>query len=65
MSAATISSRKKVVDLLIRKGAPMNDRNKRLETALHLAADHAMLDIIDLLASKLMVLRTDCELDFT
>lgn len=47
-----MSSRRKIVDVLIRKGAPLNERNKRLEAPLHLAADHAMLDIIDLLARK-------------
>lgn len=47
------SSRRKLVELLIRKGAPLSERNKRLDTPLHLAADHALIDVIDLLARKL------------
>lgn len=50
--ASMPSSRRKLVELLVRKGVPLNERNKRLDTPLHLAADHALVDVIDLLARE-------------
>lgn len=41
--------RKQVVEILIRKGALLNEKNKDFLTALHLAADNSYLDIMDLL----------------
>lgn len=41
--------RKQVVELLIRKGALLNEKNKDFLTPLHLAADHSYFEIMDLL----------------
>lgn len=41
--------RKQVVDLLLRKGAPANEKNKELLAPLHLAADHEHMDLIEAL----------------
>lgn len=41
--------RKQLVDLLIRKGPLLNEKNKDFLTPLHLAADHSHYEIMDLL----------------
>lgn len=41
--------RKQVVEILIRKGCLLNEKNKDSLTPLHLAIDHSHLDIVDLL----------------
>ena len=41
--------RKPAVDLLCRKGANLNEKNKEMLTPLHLAADKSHYDIMDLL----------------
>lgn len=41
--------RKQAVEILIRKGCLLNEKNKDLLTPLHLAIDHSFLDIVDLL----------------
>uniref|UniRef100_A0A336MN10 Poly [ADP-ribose] polymerase n=1 Tax=Culicoides sonorensis TaxID=179676 RepID=A0A336MN10_CULSO len=42
--------RKQVLELLIRKGAPLNEKNKEMLTPLHIAAENPeMLDIMDIL----------------
>lgn len=51
-SATTVALRKKLVDILIRKGAQVNERNKLMQSPLHLAADYAMYEIVDLLTSE-------------
>lgn len=39
----------KVLDLLIRKGAPLNEKNKDFLTPLHIAADNSHYDLMDVL----------------
>lgn len=41
--------RKQVIELLIRKGALLNEKNKDFLTPLHLSADHSYYEIMDLL----------------
>lgn len=41
--------RKQILDLLIRKGAQVNEKNKDFLTPLHLAADNSHCDLLDLL----------------
>lgn len=41
--------RKQIVEILIRKGASLNEKNKDFLTPLHLASDHAYYEIMDLL----------------
>lgn len=47
--ASIYPKRKQVVETLIRKGAPLNEKNKDFLTPLHLAADHSYFEIMDLL----------------
>ena len=52
LHAAVISpfpKRKAVVEILVRKGAILNDKNKDLLTPLHLAGDKSHYDIMDVL----------------
>ncbi|XP_025094753.1 tankyrase-1-like isoform X2 [Pomacea canaliculata] len=48
-AASPFPKRKQVVELLIRKGANLNDKNKDYLTALHIAADKAHYDVMDVL----------------
>lgn len=41
--------RKQIVEILLRKGAPINEKNKDLLTPLHMAADNSCFDIMDVL----------------
>ena len=41
--------RKQVFDLLLRKGAPANEKNKELLAPLHIAADHEHMDALEAL----------------
>lgn len=38
-----------MLDLLIRKGAPLNEKNKDFLTPLHIAADNSHYDLMDVL----------------
>uniref|UniRef100_A0A1B0G6T3 Poly [ADP-ribose] polymerase n=1 Tax=Glossina morsitans morsitans TaxID=37546 RepID=A0A1B0G6T3_GLOMM len=52
LHAASISidlKRKQIADVLIRKGALLNEKNKAFLTPLHLAAEHLHYDIMDTL----------------
>lgn len=46
---STQPKRKQVVEVLIRKGSLLNEKNKDLLTPLHLAADNSYFDIMDIL----------------
>ncbi|XP_059179207.1 poly [ADP-ribose] polymerase tankyrase-1-like isoform X1 [Physella acuta] len=48
-AASIYPKRKQVVELLIRKGANLNDKNKDYLTPLHIAADKAHYDVMDVL----------------
>ncbi|XP_050397840.1 poly [ADP-ribose] polymerase tankyrase-1 [Patella vulgata] len=48
-AASPFPKRKQVVDLLIRKAATLNDKNKDNLTPLHMAADKGHFDIMDVL----------------
>jgi len=48
-AASPFPKRKQVVEALIRKGANLNDKNKEYVTALHIAADKAHYDVMDVL----------------
>ncbi|XP_025835265.1 tankyrase [Agrilus planipennis] len=43
------TKRKQVCEMLVRKGAPLNEKNKDFLTPLHLAADHSQYDVMDVL----------------
>lgn len=52
MHCAVVSvypKRKQIIEVLIRKGALLNEKNKDFLTPLHLAAEHAHYEIMDLL----------------
>lgn len=49
VSMSIYPKRKQVIDILIRKGALLNEKNKNLLTPLHIAADHSLYEIIDTL----------------
>ncbi|XP_028966676.1 poly [ADP-ribose] polymerase tankyrase-1 [Galendromus occidentalis] len=48
-AVSAAANKKKIVEILIRKGAHVNDKNKQMLSPLHIAADHTFLDMIDLL----------------
>ncbi|GFR86628.1 poly [ADP-ribose] polymerase [Elysia marginata] len=48
-AASPYPKRKQVVELLIRKGANLNDKNKDYLASLHIAADKAHYDVMDVL----------------
>ncbi|XP_033757082.1 poly [ADP-ribose] polymerase tankyrase-1-like [Pecten maximus] len=48
-ASSPFPKRKQVVELLIRKGANLNDKNKDYVTPLHIAADKAHYDVMDVL----------------
>ncbi|XP_047542178.1 poly [ADP-ribose] polymerase tankyrase [Vanessa atalanta] len=48
-AASVYPKRKQVMEILIRKGARVNEKNKEGQTALHAATDAAHLDAMDLL----------------
>ena len=57
-ASSPIPKRKQVVEALIRKGATLNDKNKEFVTPLHIAADKAHYDVMDVLlkhGAKVMV----------
>jgi tankyrase len=41
--------RKQVLETLIRKGVNLNEKNKEMLTALHVAADNSYYDVMDAL----------------
>lgn len=47
--ASVYPKRKQCVEILVRKGALLNEKNKDFLTPLHLSADHSYFDIMDLL----------------
>ena len=47
--AAPYPKRRQVVDLLVRKGAQLNEKNKDLLAPLHVAADCSHLDVVETL----------------
>ncbi|XP_066146505.1 poly [ADP-ribose] polymerase tankyrase isoform X2 [Euwallacea fornicatus] len=47
--ASLYPKRKQVLDLLTRKGAPLNEKNKEFLTPLHIAADNSHYDLMDVL----------------
>lgn len=49
VSMSIYPKRKQVIDILIRKGTMLNEKNKNLLTPLHIAADHSLYEIIDTL----------------
>ncbi|KAK7463981.1 hypothetical protein BaRGS_00038021 [Batillaria attramentaria] len=49
IQSSPFPKRKQVVELLIRKGANLNDKNKDYLTPLHIAADKAHYDVMDVL----------------
>ncbi|CAB3259440.1 unnamed protein product [Arctia plantaginis] len=48
-AASVYPKRKQVMEMLIRKGARVNEKNKEGQTPLHVATEHAHLDAMDLL----------------
>ncbi|XP_063543871.1 poly [ADP-ribose] polymerase tankyrase [Cydia strobilella] len=48
-AASVYPKRKQVMELLIRKGARVNEKNKEGQTPLHIATEHSHLDAMDLL----------------
>ncbi|XP_059056370.1 poly [ADP-ribose] polymerase tankyrase [Achroia grisella] len=48
-AASVYPKRKQVMEILIRKGARVNEKNKEGRTPLHVATEHAHLDAMDLL----------------
>ncbi|CAG4948316.1 unnamed protein product [Parnassius apollo] len=48
-AASLYPKRKQVMEILIRKGARVNEKNKEGQTPLHVATEHAHLDAMDLL----------------
>jgi len=48
-AASPYPKRKQVVEILIRKGSNLNDKNKEYLAALHIAADKAHYDVMDVL----------------
>ena len=48
-AASSFAKRKGVVEMLYRKGANLNDKNKDLLTPLHLAADKSHYDVVEVL----------------
>ncbi|XP_045540836.1 poly [ADP-ribose] polymerase tankyrase [Papilio machaon] len=48
-AASVYPKRKQVMEILIRKGGRVNEKNKEGQTPLHVAAEHAHLDAMDLL----------------
>ncbi|KAL8592133.1 Poly [ADP-ribose] polymerase tankyrase-2 [Nucella lapillus] len=48
-AASPFPKRKQVVELLVRKGGSLNDKNKDYLTPLHIAADKAHYDVMDVL----------------
>ncbi|XP_026743919.1 tankyrase isoform X2 [Trichoplusia ni] len=48
-AASLYPKRKQVMEMLIRKGARVNEKNKDGQTPLHVATEHAHLDAMDLL----------------
>ncbi|CAH1784885.1 unnamed protein product, partial [Owenia fusiformis] len=51
-AASPFPKRKQVTEALIRKGANLNDKNKDMLTPLHVAADKAHFDIMDILLKQ-------------
>lgn len=49
VAMSVYQKRKQVLEILIRKGALLNEKNKDFLTPLHVAADHSHYDIMDLL----------------
>lgn len=63
VSMSIYPKRKQVIDILIRKGSLLNEKNKNLLTPLHIAADHSLYEIIDTLlknGAKVNALGTFC-----
>lgn len=48
-SQSVYPKRKQILEILIRKGALLNEKNKDFLTALHIAADNSYYEIMDLL----------------
>ncbi|KAL4714330.1 hypothetical protein ACJJTC_009682 [Scirpophaga incertulas] len=48
-AASLYPKRKQVMEMLIRKGARVNEKNKEGQTPLHVATEHSHLDAMDLL----------------
>ncbi|XP_063836754.1 poly [ADP-ribose] polymerase tankyrase [Ostrinia nubilalis] len=48
-AASVYPKRKQVMEMLIRKGARVNEKNKEGQTPLHVATEHSHLDAMDLL----------------
>lgn len=48
-AASPYPKRKQIVEILIRKNFPLNEKNKDFLTPLHLATDHSHYDVMDLL----------------
>lgn len=48
-AASVYPKRKQVMELLIRRGARVNEKNKEGQTPLHVATEHSHLDAMDLL----------------
>ena len=47
--ASPFPKRKAIIEMLYRKGANLNDKNKELLTPLHVAVDKSHYDVIDVL----------------
>lgn len=51
-SMSVYPKRKAVAEILIRKGALLSEKNKEFMTPLHVAVDHSLYDIMDLLVKS-------------
>lgn len=49
ISQSIFPKRKNILEVLLRKGALLNEKNKDFLTPLHIAADHSLFEIMDVL----------------